>query len=153
MGGFLKRLFGSKTPESPPAAASCENESLEAVYEEFCATFCHKPGRNFMAWARKNTEESFLKWLHWDNEEPEPKAMLRLLVDMTRNGQHVWELDKGFSMYHEGSWDRGGGPSQATCEGLNVLAEAFKLDFKVYFTEFEGGPYMVTRFSPADSGG
>jgi hypothetical protein len=151
MGGFLKRLFREKKTEHVPVQ-SCEGEPLEAVYQEFCATFCHKPGVNFMTWARGNTGGWFFKWLHPDSNEPEPKAILRLLVDMTRSGQHVWELDKGFSMYHEGSWHRGGGPSDETCAGLNVLAEAFGLEFKVYYTEFEDGPYMVKRFTPPGAG-
>lgn len=152
MTGILKRLFGRKKEEAAPRA-SCEGEPLEAVYEEFCAAFCHKPGQNFMAYARQNADDEFLKWLHWDNEEPEPKALLRLLVDMTRNGQHVWELKEGFEMYHEGSWHRGGGPSEETCKDLAILAQEWGVEFKVYFTETEDGPFMVHRFSPPSNAG
>jgi hypothetical protein len=148
MAGLLKRLFGgTKAMESAPAPY-CENEPLEAVYREFCATVEHRPGENFMAWARENTDDRFLKWLHPDSEEPEPKAILRLVVDLTRSGRRLWEMEKGFSMYHDGSWHRGGGPSEETCAGLGVLAQAWGTEFKVYYTEFEGGPYMVKRFSP-----
>jgi hypothetical protein len=148
MAGFLKRVFGGKKAEAD-ARPTCENEPLQAVFEEFCATFCHKPGQNFMADARANADEEFLRWLRWDNDEPEPKAILRLMVDLTRSGRHVWECEKGFSLYHEGSWYRGGGPSEASCNALSVLAQVWGVPFTVYYTEFEGGPYMVKRFTPA----
>ena len=148
MAGFFKRLFGGKQGQPPPQRESCEGEPLSAVYEEFCATFCHKPGQNFMAYARQHADEEFLRWLHWDNEEPEPKALFRLLVDMTRNGEYVWDLKEGFEMYHDGSWHRGGGPSEETQQGLAVLAEEWGVQFTVYYTETEDGPFMYHRFSP-----
>ena len=149
MAGFLKRLFGGKKEEPAPASqVACEGEPLEAVYEEFCATFCHKPGQNFMAYARQHADEEFLRWLHWDNEEPEPKALIRLLVDMTRNGQYIWDMKEGFEMYHHGGWDRGGGPSEETGKGLAILAEEWGVTFTVYYEETENGTMMYARYSP-----
>jgi hypothetical protein len=149
--GFLKRLFGKKEEPATPPRPSCEGEPLEAVYDEFCATFQHKPGQNFMAHARREADEEFLKWFHWDNEEPEPKALFRVLVDMTRNGNYIWDLKEGFEMYHHGDWDRGGGPSEATCKGLAILAEEWNTTFTVYYEESENGTMMYSRFSPSGS--
>jgi hypothetical protein len=119
-------------------------EKIEDLYEEFCRTFCFRPGVNFMDYLKAEGHTDLIKWFHWTTPEPEPKAIIRLMVATTRAGQHVWDK-KGLSLFHDGSWDRGGGPSDYTKDALSVLAKVLVKPIKVGYQEKQYGPIYDDR--------
>jgi hypothetical protein len=144
--GFLRKLFGGGA--RPADAGVRDDERLEDLYEEFCRTFQHRPGENFMECLRATDTAKMIEWLRPETPCAIPKGFIRLAVDATRKGYRLWE-QPGLSMYYEGNWTAGGGlPPQESQEGLSVLARLLKLPIKLYYTETQGGDTMVTEYTP-----
>ena len=147
MAGFLQKLFGGKK-QPQPAAGVQPDESLDDLYEEFCRTFCHKPGVNFMQYLREKNATRMIAWLHPSTPCALPKSFIRLFVGTTRAGQNLWEKP-GVTMAYNGNWTAGGGlPPQESQDALSVLAQMWEKPIKLYYTETEGGPTMVMMFHP-----
>src|SRR5947209_809489 len=152
---FLRKLLGGSGQTSASAGAGSSgqqsghsvapDEKIEDLYEEFSRTFCFRPGMNFMDYLKAEGHTDLIQWFHWSTQEPEPKAIIRLVVATTRLGQNIWDK-QGFSLYHDGSWDRGGGPSDYTKNALSVLAKVLGKPITVYYTEKQDGPILLIKF-------
>lgn len=144
--GFLRKLFGGARAEEK--AGLRDDESLDALYEEFCRTFQHRPGENFMEYLHATDATKMIAWLQPETPCALPKGFIRLAVDTTRKGYRIWE-QPGLSMYYEGNWTAGGGlPPEESQEALSVLAQMLNLKIKLYYTETQGGETMVMEFIP-----
>ncbi|MCA1596026.1 MAG: hypothetical protein LC772_06340, partial [Chloroflexi bacterium] len=135
-------------PASPTAAGVREDESLEDLYQEFCRTFCHRPGVNFMEFLRAEGVTRMVDWLRPDSPCAIPKGLIRLLVDSTRKGSHLWDNADPIRMRYEGNWDSGGVPPHDSLDALSVLAQIFKKPIKLFYTEKPDGSLMVMEFHP-----
>jgi hypothetical protein len=126
-------------------ATALEGEQAKADYEEFCATFCHRPGTNFIDFLKAERVTQMLDWLQWSTPEAEPKAFIRLMLEMQKQGKNIWD-QPGISMLHEGRWSKGGGPSRLSRDALSVLAQILKKPIKVYYHIKPNDPLMVMEF-------
>lgn len=143
LGDWMGRLRGAAVPP-PPASfgerdhnpvvvasimgepkgllgKAAAQEEAQADYEAFCADFCLRPGTRFMDFLEAQGVTRLKRWLHWTTPEPEPKAFIRLMLELTRHGRQLGD-QPGISMLLEGRWSQGGGPSSASREALSVLA-------------------------------
>ena len=171
--GFLSRIFGGKPTDktqpqhegnrNPWAAASVMgradetrvvagalgDERTQAEYDTFCASFCHKPGVRFTEFLKQERVDKLLEWLDPQNDEPEPKAFVRLAVATMERGENFWDLP-GLSMLLEGRWSAGGGPSEFSDHALSVLAQIVEKPIKVYYREQPGeqSPLLVKQYEP-----
>jgi hypothetical protein len=147
LGGFFRRLFGT-TPRCEESAEGVRpDESLEALQAEFCRSFCHQPGVNFMDFLRTEGVTQLSDWLRGDTTDPLAQAFIRLAVDASRKGHKVWEK-QGLSLSYEGNWDQGGLPGQESMEALSVLAQVIGKPIKLYYREKPDGPDRVREFPP-----
>jgi hypothetical protein len=154
---FLRKLLGGAGQSSPPAGASpggqqsghgvSPDERIEDLYEEFCKTFCFRPGVNFMDYLKAEGHTDLIQWFHWTTPEPEPKGIIRLVVATTRLGHNIWDK-KGLMIYHEGNWDRGGGPTDDSKQALSVLAKILGKRITVGYRDKPDGPILAIKFEP-----
>jgi hypothetical protein len=86
LGSVFRRLLGTTPPCEEAAGGVRSDESLEALHAEFCRSFCHQPGVNFMEFLRTEGVTRLIEWLHWDTTDPLAKAFIRLAVDASRKG-------------------------------------------------------------------
>jgi hypothetical protein len=86
-------------------------------------------------------------WLHWSTPEAEPKAIIRLVLELMRRGQNFWD-QPGISLYVDGRWSAGGGPSKESQDALSVLAQVLEKPIKVYFRKKPAEPILVMEFHP-----
>lgn len=127
--------------------SALEGEQAKADYEAFCATFCVRPGTNFVDFLKAQGVSRLIDWLHWHTPEAEPKAFVRLMLEMQKQGKNIWD-QPGISMLHEGRWSQGGGPSQFSRDALSVLAQILEKPIKVYYRKIPSDPLMVMEFQP-----
>ena len=139
----MLRLFKRKAP--PPGVR--DDESPDALYDEFCRTFEHKPSVNFMQFLRETGATRMIDWLRPETDCALPMGFIRLAVDGTRRGFRVWE-QPGINMRYEGRWDHGGLPPQESLDAVSVLAQILEKPIKLYYSEREGGDLMVMEFEP-----
>ena len=141
--GFLKkRLYREDSP-----AGAQDDERLDALYEEFCRTFQHKPGVNFMNFLRQEDVTALIDWLRPNGACALPAGFIRLAVDSTRKGYRVWE-QPGINMMYEGRWDHGGLPLRESLDALSVLAQVLEKPIKLTYTQTEGGDVLQIEFEP-----
>lgn len=158
MAGLWRKWFG-QTGEAgagsaavAPASAAVapgvrEDESLDALYEEFRRTFTIRPGVKLIDFLEAEGVTQLIAWLQPSTPCALPKGFIRLAVDMTRKGNHVWEQRK-IVMRYEGNWDRGGLPEQESLDAVSVLAQVLEKPITLYYTETPDGPLMVKIFEP-----
>jgi hypothetical protein len=147
-GGFFRRWFG-KSPQARGGAAGVRpDESLDDLYAEFCRTFCHRPGVNFMDFLKAEGVTRMIDWLRPDSPCALPKGFIRLAVDATRKGYKVWEVREPIYMNYEGNWDQGGLPGRESLDALSVLAQILGKPIKLYYREKPDGELMVMDFQP-----
>ncbi|HEU4754058.1 MAG TPA: hypothetical protein VFU47_13190 [Armatimonadota bacterium] len=137
---FFRKLFGRAQPQEAPAAVRGDDPAdanpvataafLDRLddgpkgtaratgegtageeFEEFRATFCHQPGVNFWAYLEADNAWKMQQWLQPDTPEAEPKAIIRLLLEMQRRGENLWD-QAGLAMFLHGRWSQGGGPCE-----------------------------------------
>jgi hypothetical protein len=152
---LVKAVTGALRPDGQPAAKAGNqkartevgpDESIEDLYNEFCETFCFRPGENLMEYLRANGHTDLVQWFNWDTTEPEPKGLIRLFVGSTRGGHRIWEK-QGISVYHDGGWDlTGGGPSEVTKRALAEFAKVIEKPITVFYREKPDGPVMQMVF-------
>lgn len=174
MTSFLRSLFGSKArpaDESPtagtPVAAGVQpadqkpgadttpvaagvrpDERIEDLHDEFCRTFCHRPGVNFMDYLAAEGATRMIAWLRPSTPCALPKGFIRLAVDSTRKGSKFWEQAE-IKMFYECNWTEGGGlPPQESQDAVSVLAQMFAMPITIYYTEIQDGPIMKMVFEP-----
>jgi hypothetical protein len=149
---FLRKWFRPAPRAPSPAAAAGgagvrPDESAEALYDEFCWTFCHRPGVNFMDLLRAEDVTRLIAWLQPTMPDPLPKAFIRLAVDATRKGQKFWEK-QGITLLYEGPQNQCGPPARESQDALSVLAQILGKPIKVYYKAKPGEPASVMEFTP-----
>jgi hypothetical protein len=139
MGKLIRRLFGGAIPPSVPpaafdlrdanpvagasisgaaedgpmtAATALEGEEARPDYEAFCVSFCFRPGTRLMDFLQAEGVTQLQSWLHGRTPEAEPKAFIRLMLELMRRGQNIWD-QPGISLFLDGHWSLAGGPTQA----------------------------------------
>ena len=84
-------------------------------------------------------------WLHFSNDEAEPKALIRLLVGLTREGVGIGE-QPGVTLFLEGRWTRGG-PSEATGKSLAQLSPILGVPIHLIYKDHpDHGEYHKLTF-------
>jgi hypothetical protein len=141
--GWLGKLLGTR----PAPAGVSSDESIEALHAEFCRTFCHCPGVNFMDFLKAQGVTRMIDWLQPTSPCAIPKGFIRLAVDATRKGYKFWELPS-ISMNYEGNWSQGGLPPRESLDALSVLSQILGKSIKLYYSEREGSELMVKTFEP-----
>jgi hypothetical protein len=128
-------------------ASALEGEQAKPDYETFCATFCFRPGKNFIDFLKTEGVTRMLEWLQWTTPEAEPKAFIRLMLELQKQGKNIWD-QPGISMFVDGRWSQGGGPSRFSQDALSVLAQILERPIKVYFNKTPNDPLKVLEFQP-----
>jgi hypothetical protein len=177
MWDFIRKLFGTPPSKGQPAAATIaerdhnprvaasimgmgaadnspkgtasalEGEHAKPDYDAFCAGFCFRPGAKLMDFLEANKVEQLSAWLHWSTPEAEPKAFIRLMLELMRRGHNIWD-QPGISVFVDGRWSVGGGSSSASQDALSILAQILEKPIKVYFRQKPGAPIMFVEFGP-----
>jgi hypothetical protein len=133
---------------SPRGTGSArEGQLAKPDYDAFRATFCCRPGRKLADVLEAEGVTRLTAWLHWGTPEPEPKAFIRLMLELMRRGESIWD-QSGISLYVEGRWSQGGGPSRESQDALSVLAQILAKPIKVYYEKRPGDPMAVMEFQP-----
>lgn len=173
--GFIRKLFGLTPAQAePPAesfgerdrnpmvgagvlgapadgpkasAAAQEGEQAKPDYEAFCANFCFRPGTRLMDFLQAEGVTRLQEWLHWSTPQAEPKAFIRLMLELMRRGQNLWD-QPGITLFVDGRWSQGGGPSPESQQALSVLSQVLEKPIKVYYRKKPGDPMMVMEFHP-----
>jgi hypothetical protein len=150
----VSALFAEGSPArekvGPVAAAGYENAPVQREYDEFCATFCHQPGRNLMRdYVVAEGDRRLSAWLDWQHgHEPEARAFVRLMLGMIRAGENIWD-QTGISMFRQGQWSIGGVPSAASQQALSVIAQLIaKRITVIYKSSATAADAKVLRFEP-----
>jgi hypothetical protein len=134
--------------DGPKGAASAnEGEQARPDYETFCVGFCFRPGEKLMDFLEAEGVTRLHAWFHWSTPEAEPKAFIRLMLELMRRGQPIWD-QPGIVLFVDGRWSQGGGPSSESQQALSVLAQILEKPFKVYFRKKPQDPIMVMEFRP-----
>jgi hypothetical protein len=137
----------TECPDGPRGtAAGDEGDTGRLEYEEFSALFCHQPGRNFMELLRSKQVSAIEAWLHWTRSPPEAKAFIRLMLEMRRRDQEIWQ-QPGISIFVDDWCQRGEGSGESAA-ALSVLAQILEQPIKLYYQENPDTPMMVLRFDP-----
>ena len=144
---FLRKLFGSGAPVPVAQNSARQDDEISALHEEFCRTFCHKPGVNFMAFLEAEGVTRMIDWLSPSTRCALPKGFMSFAVNSTRQGQNIWDMP-GVSMLYEGNWDNGGTPPQPSLDAVSVLAQILGKPIKIFYTVKQGGEYMVMVLEP-----
>jgi hypothetical protein len=140
---------GPKGARQPNSEGVRPDERLDDLYDEFCRTFCIRPGVPLIEYLRAQGVTRLADWLHPSTNCALPKGFIRLAVDATRKGSKIWEVDEPIRMRYEGNWTAGGGlPPQESRDALSVLSQVLKIPISLYYTEIQGGPLMVMGFEP-----
>jgi hypothetical protein len=138
--------------DSPKGVASAlEGEHAKPDYEAFCVNFCFRPGTKLMDFLEAEGATRLRTWLHWSTPEAEPKAFIRLMLELMRREQPIWD-QPGISLFLDGRWSEGGGPSRESQDALSVLAQILQKPIKVYYRQKPRDPIMVIEFQPEASG-
>src|SRR4051812_15977786 len=88
---------GRAQEEGAPRGSADEGEETQAEFEEFCATFCHRPGTKLMDSVAAEGITGLQAWLDARNPNPLPKAFVRLALATMRGGENFWDQE-GVSM-------------------------------------------------------
>src|SRR6516164_3645818 len=135
-------IMGAATEGPKGLASAHEGEQAKADYDSFCANFCFRPETRLMEFLEAEAVTRLESWFHWSTREAEPKAIIRLMVELTRQGVNVWE-QPGISLFLDGRWSQGGGPSSESQAALSVLAQVLEKPIKVYYRQKPRDPIMV----------
>jgi len=139
---FTHRIEGGPGGQS----ATFGEDTVEAEFEEFRRTFCHRPGENFWDFLEKEGVTNLQKWLRPDCPNPEPKAIIRLLLDMQKRGENLWD-QTGVSIFHMGRWSEAGGePTTFSQEALSVLTQIWGKPIELFYEPEPDGQIMVMKF-------
>jgi hypothetical protein len=134
--------------EGPKGVASAwEGEQAKPDYEVFCASFCFRPETRLMDFLEAEGVTRLKSWFHWSTPEAEPKALIRLMLELMRQGVKIWE-QPGLSLFLDGRWSQGGGPSSESQAALSVLTQILVKPIKVYYRQKPAEPIMVMEFRP-----
>jgi hypothetical protein len=134
--------------DGPKGVASArEGDHAKPDYEMFCAQFCFRPDIKLVAFLEAQGLAPLLNWLHWSTPEAEPKALIRLMLELLRRGHQIWN-QPGISLFVDGRWSQGGGPSSDSQAALSVLAKVLEKPIKVYYRPKPRDPILFIEFRP-----
>src|SRR5262245_16391641 len=108
--GVAASIIGAAEDGPKGTAPAREGEHARPDYETFCAQFCFRPDTKLVDFLEAQGVTRLLAWLHWSTPEAEPKALIRLMLELMRRGQQIWD-QPGISLFIDGRWSQGGGPS------------------------------------------
>jgi hypothetical protein len=145
--GAAASISGAANDGPRGVASAREGEHAKPDYETFCAQFCFRPDTRLVAFLEAQGVTRLLAWLHWSTPEAEPKAFIRLMLELLRRGQQIWD-QPGISLFVDGRWSQGGGPSSESQAALSVLAQVLEKPIKVYYRQKPRDPIMVIEFRP-----
>lgn len=128
-------------------AGAWEHDEAKPEFDRFCATFCFQPGVNLMEFIETQGSNQLQKWLHWTSDDAEPKAFIRLMIALADRGEYIWD-QPGISMFLDGRWSQGGGPSPQSDEALAILARTLGKPIKLFYAPKPGEPHWVNRYDP-----
>ena len=150
---LLQKIFGRPVPAAPTptssivAAAAHGEDTAAAEYREFCDTFYVKPRVKFIDFIRRHRVQPLDDWLRPETTEAEPKALVRMMLQLTKEGTQIWDVP-GLSLYLQGRWDQGGGPSPVSRDAISQFAQVIGKPVKVFYRVTEDGPEQVLEFAP-----
>lgn len=108
-------------------------------------------------WAHVHSDSAFAQnvasqpelkaWLDCKSPDAEPKAFIRLALMLSENGESILN-QPGISIFLDGRWTEGPGPSQQSDRGLALLARALHVPIKLYFTKTPGAPPWMNEYKP-----
>jgi hypothetical protein len=147
MFGLLRKLFGNSPPAPAAPAAAPPLEDIGAVHAEFCRTFCHRPGVNFMDFLQAEGVTRMIDWLRPETPCAVPRGFVRWAVNITRQGEHVWDKS-GVSLLYEGNAEQGGLPPQESLDALSVLAQILGKPVKLFHRPRPAADLMVMEYAP-----
>jgi hypothetical protein len=172
--GSLRKLFGSPAADQPVAspygerdnnpvavvsimgaanegpkgvASAHEGEQAKSDFDRFYASFYFRSETKLMDFLEAEGVTRLKSWFHWSTPDAEPKAIMRLMLELTRQGMNIWD-QPGISLYLDGRWSQGGGPSSESQAALSVLAQILEKPIKVYYRQKPSEPIMVAEFRP-----
>jgi hypothetical protein len=124
-------------------------ENLEEEHRQFCESFCFKPGVRLMDFLKQEGITRMVDWLDWRSPYPEPKAIIRLALDMIQRGENFWD-QAGICMFVTGARANRGEPAQESQDAISVLSQITGKPIKVYYHDQPGSdaPLMVKEFEP-----
>jgi hypothetical protein len=141
-------IMGTADKGGPVMSASAgEGEEAKPDYQAFADTFHVWPGVKMMDFLDAEKVTRLKAWLHWSTPEAEPKAFIRLMLELMRRGVDLRD-QPGLSLYVDGRWSQGGGPSQESQDALSVLAQVLQKPIKVFFRKKPSEPILVMEFNP-----
>ncbi len=138
--------FTGKADSIKAAAGAYEGEAAQAEYAEFCAAFFHKPGVKFSDFVDQNQIARLKKWMQPETLEPEPKAFIRLILEMNRQQINFWE-EVGVSIYLKKRTEYGGGPSPESMACVSLLAQALDKPITYYFPDPDSDEVKALDFT------
>jgi hypothetical protein len=132
-------------------AAACEGPGFWLEYDEFCEGFEYQPGKRLMKdYVLAEDDRRLSTWLDWQGREPEPKAIMRLMLAMMRSRENIWDKPN-LVLFRQGQWSAGGGPSPASQECLSVMAQLIGKMITVSYKSSQDAPdtdLKTLRFEP-----
>ncbi|MCI0357575.1 MAG: hypothetical protein L0211_03705 [Planctomycetaceae bacterium] len=132
----------------PKATAGCwEHAESKPEYERFRASFCLPTGIKLTDVIERDGLSPLRNWLHFESDDAEPKAFIRLMLALADRGESFWD-QPGISLFLEGRWSQGGGPSPASDEALAILAHTLGKPIKLFFIKKPGDPLWVNTYEP-----
>lgn len=144
---LFKKLFLRGEPAQGPPVGVGDSEDISDLHVEFCQTFCHRPGVNFIDCLKAEGVDRLVAWLNPATECSLPKGFVRLAVDGTHKGIKIWEVP-GITMMYENDGANGGLPSQESLDALSVLAQVLGKPIKLFYYPVPGGDLMVKEWNP-----
>jgi hypothetical protein len=145
--GVAASIMGAAETGPKGSASACEGEHAKADYDAFCATFCFRPGTRLMEFLEAEGVTMLVSWFHWSTPNAESKAIIRLMLELMRRSENIWD-QPGISLFVDGNWSHGGGPSSDSRDALSVLVQVLEKPIKVYYRQKPNDPIMVMEFRP-----
>lgn len=134
--------------DGPRGRAAAHGEgTYPTELEEFRASFCHRPGVNFWKLLKQDGVTRMMDWFGPETPEPEPKALVRLALDMMQRGESFQD-QPCVAMLVQVLPSNGGKPSQLSQDALSVFAQITGKPVVVYYEPQPEAPMMVMRFEP-----
>lgn len=131
-------------------AAAYEGEAFQREFEGFFAVFCHRPGERLIEYIESSGDDRLRSWFDWKCPEPEPKALAGMMIALAHSGRNIWDQE-GITLYLQGRWSRGGGPSEQSQECLSVISQLIGKPISVFYHPEPSRPpesMKVLRFLP-----
>ena len=142
--------FKDRPNEGPQGHATWdEGEEGLRDYETFTTQCEHVPGRSFIEFLRKERIPELEKWLHPSNPSAEAKAFIRLIVDMMRHGENLWD-EPGITIFADDYARREKQmpkEMRAVVDALATLSQMLQIPIQLFFRD-KNDEMKVWDFAP-----